>query len=59
MNKKTMKTVYQKLWTGFWQILLRKIIKWLLLWIAAVVTALPYSNQRSLLLDRLIDLLEN
>jgi hypothetical protein len=36
-----------------------QLIKRLLPWIAAVVTELPYSNQRSRFLDRLIDFVEN
>jgi hypothetical protein len=31
-----------------------KIAKWLLAWVAAVITVLPYSDSRSRFLDRLI-----
>jgi len=34
-------------------------IKWLLPWISSVVTALPYTDKRSLFLDRFVYLLEN
>jgi hypothetical protein len=35
-----------------------KLIKWLLPWIASVITALPYSDQRSRFLDRLLVIAE-
>ena len=35
-----------------------KLVKWFLPWIATVITALPYSDIRSMFLDRLISLSE-
>jgi hypothetical protein len=35
-----------------------KLAKWLLAWIATVITALPYSDSRSHILDRLVTLAE-
>jgi hypothetical protein len=37
----------------------KKLIKFLLPWIATIISALPYSDQRSLFLDRLLDFVEN
>ena len=36
-----------------------KMAKWVLPWIASVVTSLPYTDKRSLFIDRLIVLSEN
>jgi hypothetical protein len=36
----------------------KKLIKFLLPWIATIISALPYSDQRSRFLDRLIVLVE-